>query len=74
MRKSNIFIDVTSEVFHQLIGYSVGDVREDKSGTFVRFDKQIDNVIVSRDLSFSDDGIHESVDYVLDTLPEETDQ
>lgn len=68
---SNYFYETTSDVFKTLIGYEIGEVKETDSEVIVRFDKKIENVFISRQVMFSDDGIHITDDYVLDILPKE---
>jgi len=68
-----VFIEVTPDIFHQLIGYTVGEVSEGKNDVFIRFDKQVDNVYISREILMDDDGMHVSEDYVLDIIPNEND-
>jgi hypothetical protein len=66
---SNRFYETTTDVFNTLTGYTVGDVDIDDKSVITRFDKQIENVIISRRVMFNDDGISITDDYVLDILP-----
>ena len=66
---ANRFYETTSDVFKMLTGYTVGDVEIVEDAVIVRFDKKIENVIISRRVMFNDDGISITDDYVLDILP-----
>lgn len=66
---ANRFYETTTDVFNTLAGYVVGDVEIVEDAVIVRFDKQIENVIISRRVMFNDDGISITDDYVLDILP-----
>ena len=68
---SDYFYETTTDVFNTLAGYVVGDVEIDGDVVIARFDKQIENVIISRRVMFSDEGISITEDYVLDILPKE---
>lgn len=68
---SNYFHEATTDVFTLLTGYVVGDVKIEDDCVITRFDKQIENVIISRRVMFNDDGIFITKDYVLDILPKE---
>jgi hypothetical protein len=70
--RSNTFGETTNNIFHKLCGYSVGDVQETEDAVFIRFDKQVENVIISAEIMLKDDGIYIAEDYVLDILPQET--
>lgn len=65
----NIFSETTADVFHTLQGYMVGDVKNGNDGTIIRFDKQVENVFLSRNVLLDNDGIHVTDDFVLDILP-----
>ena len=66
---SNYFYETTSDVFKMLTGYTVGDVEIVEDAVITRYDKKIENVIISRRVMFNDDGISITDDYVLDILP-----
>lgn len=66
---SNRFYETTTDVFNTLTGYTVGDVDVDDESVITRFDKQVENVIISRRVMFNDDGISITDDYVLNILP-----
>lgn len=68
---SNYFYETTTDVFNTLAGYVVGDVEIVEDAVIVRFDKKIENMIISRRVMFSDEGISITEDYVLDILPKE---
>jgi len=68
---SDYFYETTTDVFNTLAGYVVGDVEIVEDAVIVRFDKQIENVIISRRVMFSDEGISITEDYVLNILPKE---
>ena len=68
---ANRFYETTSDVFKMLTGYTVGDVEIVEDAVITRYDKKIENVIISRRVMFSDEGISITEDYVLDILPKE---
>jgi hypothetical protein len=68
---ANRFYETTSDVFKMLTGYTVGDVEIDDDVVITRYDKKIENVIISRRVMFNDDGISITDDYVLDILLKE---
>ena len=64
--KDKVFIATTPEIFQQLAGYTVGDVEINRDDVVIRFDKQVEHVLISREIMISDEGIHVTEDYVLD--------
>jgi hypothetical protein len=68
-KKNKVYVETDPSIFQQLVGYLVGDVESEDCSTTVRFDKQVENVIISRELLFDDEGIHETEDYILDIIP-----
>jgi hypothetical protein len=68
---ADYFYETTSDVFKMLTGYTVGDVEIEDDVVITRYDKKIENVIISRRVMFNDDGISITDDYVLDILPKE---
>lgn len=64
--KDKVFIATTPEIFQRLVGYVVGDVEINRDSVVIRFDKQIDNVLISREVMLSDEVIYVTEDYVLD--------
>lgn len=67
----NAFGETTFDVFYALTGYMVGDIQKTEKELIIRFDKQVENVIISRRVMFADDSIFVTGDYVLDILPKE---
>lgn len=68
----NVFGETTNDIFDILIGYTVGDVEESEKSTVIRFDKRIENVIVSKRIMFDGNGcIFVTDDFILDILPVE---
>ena len=68
---ANCFYETTSDVFKMLTGYTVGDVEIEDDVVITRYDRKIENVIISRRVMINDDGISITDDYVLDILPKE---
>lgn len=68
---SNCFYETTTDIFTILTGYEVGDVEVNEDCVITRFDKQVENVVISRRVMFDDDSISITDDYVLNILPKE---
>lgn len=68
---NKVFGETDHGVFHSLVGYEVGDVQEVDDAMIIRFDKRVENIIISKEVMFNNDGIYITDDYLLDVLKEE---
>lgn len=69
--KKFILNETDTSIFDSLVGYEVGYVENRETDVMVRFDKRVENVIISRELLLGDESIFISRDYVLDILPKD---